>query len=373
MLRIVLAGNTAQLREHVPAWESLARASVEPNVFYEPWMLLPAIEAFGCGRALLFVLVYADIFGKPPLLCGVFPLERRLGYRGLPVAYLRLWTYVHCFLSTPLVRRTYARQCLVAFLDWLTDTQRALMMEWGTISADGKFYRILDEVLEGTGRRRFVAHGFDRPLLCPRASSDAYVHEALPKKARGEFRRLGRRLAETGVVRYETMDGDSRAGAWVADFMALEASGWKGRCGSALSSSEAGRRFFTSVAAEAAKRRQLTMLALKVNDRPIAMKCNFLAQDGGYTFKIAHDERFSRFSPGALLELEHVHEFHRRPQLRWMDSCADPDHFMLNRLWLDRRRVAKLLTATGSRAGDLVMSSLPFLHRMANRLRARPA
>jgi hypothetical protein len=35
------------------------------------------------------MLRIVDIFGKPPLLCGVFPLERRLGYRGLPVAYLR--------------------------------------------------------------------------------------------------------------------------------------------------------------------------------------------------------------------------------------------------------------------------------------------
>jgi len=36
------------------------------------------------------------------------------------------------------------------------------------------------------------------------------------------------------------------------------------------------------------------MLALELNDRSIAMKCNFLAQNGGYTFKMGYDERYAR-------------------------------------------------------------------------------
>ena len=34
----------------IPEWEKLAAAALEPNVFYEHWMLRPALEIFGAGR-----------------------------------------------------------------------------------------------------------------------------------------------------------------------------------------------------------------------------------------------------------------------------------------------------------------------------------
>ena len=40
------------------------------------------------------------------------------------------------------------------------------------------------------------------------------------------------------------------------------------------------------------------MLGLFLDDRPIALKVNFVAGDGAFVFKTAYDEAFSRFSPG---------------------------------------------------------------------------
>ena len=71
--------------------------------------------------------------------------------------------------------------------------------------------------------------------------------------------------------------------------------------------------------------------------------------------------------------LENIRRFHARPELRWMDSCADPGHFMVNRLWLDRRGLADLVTTTGRAAGELMVSSLPLLHWMSRTLRRMPA
>jgi hypothetical protein len=103
------------------------------------------------------------------------------------------------------------------------------------------------------------------------------------------------------------------------------------------------------------------------------MKCNFLAHDGAFAFKIAYDEAYARFSPGTLLELENIREFHRRDELRWMDSCAVSDHFMANRLWLDRRSLATVLTTTGKATGELLVSSLPLLQRVVTGMRAPAA
>jgi hypothetical protein len=105
------------------------------------------------------------------------------------------------------------------------------------------------------------------------------------------------------------------------------------------------------------------MLALRLNQRPIAMKCNFLTADGGYAFKIAFDENYRRFSPGVLLELENIRKLHSNSSIRWMDSCATPDHFMINRLWLDRKPMCTLLVSTRHIIGDFIVDIVPMLKR----------
>jgi CelD/BcsL family acetyltransferase involved in cellulose biosynthesis len=372
---VTVLDDPARLAEHVPAWEELAACAVEPNVFYEPWMLLPAIAAFAAGVALRFVLVYAERPGEPSRLCGLFPFERTSRYKRLPVAQLKLWRHKHCYLGTPLLRQGHARQCLAALLDWSeSDPRGAAFVEWGLIAEDGAFHEALTGALADTGRRSFVSMRTTRAMLRPRGNCEAFLAEALPGKSRKEFRRLERRLSDTGAVRYIEPDGVAEAERWSRDFLALEARGWKGRRGSAFDCTEANREFFARIVRDAARRGQLMMLGLKVGDRLVALKCNFLAGEGSFAFKIAYDEAYARFSPGALLELENIRRFHARPALQWMDSCADPEHFMANRLWLDRRSLVTTLTATGRTAGHFVVAALPLLRGLYRSLRfAQPA
>ena len=51
------------------AWQDLADHAVEPNPFYEPWMFLPALEAWPSPLKHIFVEDGAS-------LVGFFPLER---------------------------------------------------------------------------------------------------------------------------------------------------------------------------------------------------------------------------------------------------------------------------------------------------------
>jgi hypothetical protein len=114
------------------------------------------------------------------------------------------------------------------------------------------------------------------------------------------------------------------------------------------------------------------MLALHVNGRPVANKCNFVAGTGSYAFKIAFDEDYARFSPGTLLELENIRLLHARPEIEWMDSCADPDRtIMVNRLWKDRRTIPYLLVGTGQGRGDFTVSAIPMLRWLNRKLRCR--
>lgn len=370
-MQVVVLEQPAALAGHMAAWNELAADALEPNAFYEPWMMLPAIDSFGRGGALRYVLVYAAQAAGPALLCGFFPLERAVSYNGVPFPHLRLWQHKHCFLGTPLVRSTHARACLLAFLDWLeADPRGAPAVRWGLLGADGPFYRALTEALEASGRRGFVPRRFERALLRRRVERRA--GEGLSPKGASELRRLERRLAEAGGMEYVELER-AHAARWIGDFLELEARGWKGRRSSALGSSEAGRLFFTRAAQAAARGGRLMMLGLRSAGRFVAMKCDFLSGEGAFGFKIAYDEDYARFSPGTLLELESIRRFHARGALQWIDSCAQSDHFMLNRLWPDRRAIADVVSTTGRAAGNLMVSALPLVHRVSRALRVAVA
>ncbi|HET9361527.1 MAG TPA: GNAT family N-acetyltransferase [Vicinamibacterales bacterium] len=356
-LRVVVLEDPGALRQWATAWEDLAAHAAEPNPFYEPWMLLPAIQFLSRPAQLLFVLVTAEspVSGLSDVLHGLFPIERSSRYRGLPLKCLSIWKHRYCYLCTPLIRKGSEEDALAALFDWLaTDPHGATLVEFPQVTDDEPVFRALVTL---TGERRrpfFLSKRETRAMLRRRADAEAYIEEALPGKSRKEYRRLEHRLSELGRLEYGE-PGPAEIDAWIDAFLELEARGWKGRLGTAMASTEAGRRFFTAVARAGPDR--VMLLGLHAGGTPVALKCNLLAGDGAFAFKIAFDEAQGRFSPGVLLELENIRQFHHRAP-RWMDSCAVPDHFMANRLWLDRRTVSTLLVSTGGAAGDLLVASL---------------
>src|SRR5258706_6301956 len=107
--------DAAALRALVPDWEALAAEAAEPNPFYEHWMLLPALEAYGkeAGAGEDFRCVAVWDSGK---LGALFPLRLEHRYRGLPLHALRSWTHRNMLLATPLVRAKSLATCVAALL-----------------------------------------------------------------------------------------------------------------------------------------------------------------------------------------------------------------------------------------------------------------
>ena len=125
-LSVMVVENLAALEPYVSAWEDLADAAIEPNVFYEPWMLMPAIRAFGAGRRALFALILAPNPARPlgpPLWPASSRSNSRVSIKGWvensPSKPSRLWRNKYCFLCTPLIRAGYGREAIAAFFDWL--------------------------------------------------------------------------------------------------------------------------------------------------------------------------------------------------------------------------------------------------------------
>src|SRR6185503_17741180 len=135
---VVVLEDWTALNDHLADWEDLAASALEPNPFYEPWMLLPALESFSGGRRPRIALVFAPHPLRkldPPILCGLFPLEVRRRYKGLPIKHYRLWDHKYLSLCTPLVRAEYARDCLGTFFDWIAENPDGCsLVELGPVS-----------------------------------------------------------------------------------------------------------------------------------------------------------------------------------------------------------------------------------------------
>ena len=371
-MSVEVVRHRSELAQYIADLETLAAGAIEPNVFYEHWMLLPALEWLVKDEDLRCVLIFSPDPARPSrrILCGLFPLQRVRRYKMLPVACYTLWKYRYGCLCTPLVRSDCAAECLKAFFDWL-DAERGgpVLLEMGLLTADGPFQQ---QLVEHFGRCASTVHtteSFTRALLRPGTDAETYLHGSLPRKKRKEFKRQANRLAESGRVEYAVLEPDGPLDQWIAEFLDLEASGWKGRSQTAFACHAADREFFAAITRAAFARGRLMLLALRVDGRPIAMKCNLLAADGAFAFKIAFDERWRQYSPGALLELENIRRVHAQPGLTWMDSCAVADHFMANQLWGQRRTMQSLLVATGRPFGDLLVSSVPLLRWGYRRIR----
>jgi CelD/BcsL family acetyltransferase involved in cellulose biosynthesis len=90
---------------------------------------------------------------------------------------------------------------------------------------------------------------------------------------------------------------------------------------------------------------RLRFWKVDLDGRPVAMLFAIVDGEEAWLGKIAHDESFARFSPGTLVTL-YATEQCFRDGLKQVDSCAVPDHPMINRLWRDRLHVADVMVAS---------------------------
>lgn len=361
-----------QLETWRPAWDDLARHAVEPNVFYESWMLLEAWRLLGAGTRWTVVLILRSGARPqdPPELCGLVPLIQKT-YEKLPVDSWSLWENEYVCNTTPLLRSGVAGEAWQAFCEWLAG-QTPLLLELPLVTADGPFHHAWQEVVNERNTPVFVDRQYARALLRPASSAEAYCAQTMSCHNRQELRRQRRRLGEAGLLEARVFQPGDEIAPWTEEFLRLESLGWKGEEGTAFASAAEDANYLRAIALAGAERNQVVMLGLFLNGEAIALKLNFLSGNGGFTFKIAFDERFKKYSPGVQLELENIDWFHRQTQVEWLDSCAKPKHFMIGRLWRDRRLMQRAVMSSGSRWGDLLVGTLALGKAVKAALRPRP-
>lgn len=351
-----------ELQRYFEVWQDLADNALEENVFYRPWMLLPAIREFGAERNWKVLLVIADNESelKLPTLYGLFPLVYDRRFKKIPLGIYSLWHHPYCFLHTPLVRLGCADACFQVVHRWLAQAQpKVHLFHLNHIRGDGPFQQAFQTWATTNDLTPFENDYYQRALLVPGTNAEDYLTATLSHNNLRQLRRQRRRLCEKGNLELQVLQPEEDLQPWLDDFLRLEAAGWKGQQGTAFANREQERNYFQDIMRAAHENNSLMMLRLVLDGITLACKCNFLGTEGSYAFKITYDESYFRFSPGAQLELDNIRRVHEQPQIRWMDSCAEPQHFMINRLWGQRRTIRSVLLPTRGLTGKMILKLIP--------------
>jgi CelD/BcsL family acetyltransferase involved in cellulose biosynthesis len=268
----------------------------------------------------------------------------------------------------------FAAETIQAVFSWLRqDREIPRVAVFERMAGDGPVYQALIDHLRRERRPSVFVDAFTRALLRPAEDFETYLRTASAHKIGKEARRQWRRLEARGVPVVERLAATDDVEPWIAEFLRVESSGWKGRAGSAIASDPRRRDYFETACREAHRRGRLMMMRLRVNDATIATKCTFTAGDGAFAFKIGYDDAYREFGPGVLLEVENIRAVHDGGHLAWMDSCAVADHSVVSRLWSDRRTIVSVAVGTGKAPGDLIVAALPLLRWVRRALRGRGA
>jgi len=357
-----------ELRPYLAAWEELAANALEPNVFYEPWMLLPALEHIRDREDVNLLLFFgpAAADGVQPLW-GLFPIEVQSRCLHLPMRTLAFWQHRYCYLTVPLVHRDHADQVIDAFWRWFEDNPlRCRVLDTNYLSGDGEFHAKWADAL--IGRYLLVLNEHPRGLQVRATSFAAYVTNQLSKKRYHALRRGQRHLEELGSLLYREVESIADVESWMEQFLFLESKGWKGQDGGAMATKPGDAEYFRNITYAGFAHGRARLLSLDLNGNPVAMKLVLTSEDGGHIFKIAYDERYSKYSPGVLLELEDLERWHADSKINWIDSCASARHSLYDLISNERRVIRRTLISSGARWGDLFISTLPLLRYVRHRL-----
>ncbi|KZM50975.1 GNAT family N-acetyltransferase [Labrenzia sp. OB1] len=326
------------LNEDLPpgVWRQLCNDALDPNPFFSPAFLCPYLRHMEHRPVRLAVV--RD--GRTGVWLMAAPVGRRR--LGLTFAAATVWATDYSPLGTPLMHPQAGPDAVAAFLKGAAGSGALLAIPYLPLASQTASH------LCGTNAVRITVTAQEK-----RSGHDAgpkgqeQLQAAFSGKRRKEMRRLLRRLGDEHELSFESLTGQAVPAAFDA-FLRLEASGWKGRSGTALSSRPQTEAFSRSAIANLAAGDGVRIDQLKVGDTLVAALV--LIQDRGrvFSWKIAFDENRARFSPGAQITLHALRENLDMPGFKGADSLAVPGHSMIEPLWRGRVETATLLASLGT-------------------------
>jgi CelD/BcsL family acetyltransferase involved in cellulose biosynthesis len=323
--------------------DHLTFRSIEPNIFFNPRFLAPAMPRLE-DRQVRFMVMRDENETRSRLR---FLMPYTIERPGLAVSapIIRAWSTPFGPQGTPLVDRDDPEGVLEDLFDILSRKHLKMpeVLVLPDMRADGPVAQLIRAVAIGRNLPLTSIERVERPFMESPMEGDAYLRQAIGSHHRRDYARLWRKLGQQGNLVYSVARTPDEVRQRCEDFLALEATGWKGRRGSAM----AVDRYRAAFAREAVNRmaeRDLTRIhTLELDGRVIAILIVFVEGGEAWTWKTAYDESLSAYSPGTLLMIEVVKNHLEDPNIARTDSCAVPDHPVMKRLFSERQAIETMV------------------------------
>lgn len=342
--------------------DHLCVRTVEPNVFFNPRFLAPAMPRLEDREVRLAVIRDGDEYRSRLRLLVPFSVERAPVPLSHPI--MRTWSNPFGPSGTPLIDRDDPLGVLEDFLDMMARPHLRLpkVLVLPDIRLDGPVASLLTAAAEARNLALVTTSQTERPALESGLDGDSYLKAALRPHHYREFRRLWRRLADVGRLEHVVARSPDEIRHATESFLALEAGGWKGRERTAMAVDRYRAAFAREAVHRLAEQDKCRVHALLLDGRAIASLIVFIEQGMAYTWKTAYDETYAAFSPGTLLMVEVTRQHLEDPNIASTDSCSVPDHPVMSRLWSERKRVGTFVVGLTQDADRAVRQSASQLH-----------
>jgi hypothetical protein len=321
----------------------LSNRAMEPNVFFTGRFLAPAMPRLEDRIIRLALIRDNDERRSRIRFLMPFSIEKPGFSIGAPI--IRAWSNPFGPLGVPLLDAEDAAETIDNLYEALTAPSAGLphVLVLPDIRLKGKFAQLARAVAIGRNLPLTVTDTFSRPMLESLQDGQTYLRHAISAPHLRELRRQWNLLAKVGTVSYNVarQPGDIRVR--MEEFLALEASGWKGKQRTAMVLDRYRAAFAREAITNLAEADSVRIHTIDLDGTAIASMIVFMMAGEAYTWKTAYDEQYAKYSPGKLL-LAELTEWHLDDaNIVRSDSCAVPDHPVMSRFWEEREDMGTLV------------------------------
>lgn len=267
-------------------WDGVQGGETLPfdlHCWYSAWW-----RAFGDGAELAICTARRD--GE---LVGAFPL-RTCGRELKPLAN------VHSPSFRPLARDGEAMERLVA-----AAMERAGEVELIALPEADPSVARLQSGARGASLVPLLEDDYASPLVATDGELDAWRKQS-KKRWGAPLERFRRKMGRDYEAEFSIVEPATDLERELEDGFRVEASGWKGRAGTAIVSQPDTEAFYRMVAEEFDRRDELRLSRIELNGRTVAFDLCLLHGSRLYLLKTGFDEEFRRLAPGLVMRLSIV-------------------------------------------------------------------
>lgn len=344
----------------------LSNRAMEPNVFFSGRFLAPAIPRLDERQVRIALMRDENNNRSRSRLLMPYSIEKP-GF-ALGPSIMRVWSNPFGPLGTPLVDSEEAAETIDNLFEALISPGAKLpeILVIPDLRLNGRFTQLAKAVALSRDLPITTANLTTRPFLESYDDGGTYLKKTISKEHQRDVKRQFRRLAGEGNLVYNVARQPTEIRHRLEEFLALEASGWKGRKRSAMVMDRFRAAFAREAITNLAEADAVRIHTLDFNGSAIASLIVLLMGGEAYTWKTAFNENFARYSPGKLLMVE-LTEWHLDDaNIVRTDSCAVPDHPIMSRFWQEREQMGTLVIGLKRNSDRDVRQAAAQLHLYRN-------